>query len=81
MMASRRAFPALKLPEDCPFAFEVLYQWIYSGKVMSHASWYTEKLIPADLLWLRVYKLVDCKLVKPWMEVAYARLRAIYAID
>lgn len=46
----KESFCSLALTEDCPFAFEALYQWLYSGKVMGHASWYTEELIPADLL-------------------------------
>ena len=71
----------LELPDDCPFAFEVLYQWLYSGHVRDYASWYTEDKIPADLLWLRLYKLADCRLVEPLVEIAYARLRSIFAID
>lgn len=69
----------LELSHDCLFAFEVLYQWLYSGKVMDQATWYTDRKIPADLLWLKVYKLADCRLVEPLVETAYARLHAIFA--
>ena len=69
----------LEMANDCPFAFEVLYQWLYSGYVKDHASWYTGDKIPADLLWLRLYKLADCRLVEPLVEIAYARLRLIFA--
>ena len=71
----------LEMSDECPFAFEVLYQWLYTGYVKDHASWYTNDKIPADLLWLRLYKLADCRLVEPLVEIAYARLRSIFAID
>ena len=71
----------LEMANDCPFAFEVLYQWLYSGCVREYASWYTDNKIPADLLWLRLYKLADCRLVEPLVEIAYERLRSLFSVD
>ena len=71
----------LEMADDCPFAFEILYQWLYSGYVRDYASWYTNDKVPADLLWLRLYKLADCRLVEPLVKIAYARLQSIFAIE
>lgn len=43
------SFSSLGLPNNSPFAFEVLYQWRCSGEVMTSASWYTEEKLPTDL--------------------------------
>jgi hypothetical protein len=75
----KESLSGLELTEDCPFAFEVLYQWLYSGKIMDEASWYTNYTIRSDLFWLKVYKLGDCRLAEPLVEVAYDRLRSMFA--
>jgi hypothetical protein len=67
----------LELKRDCPIAFEVLYQWLYSGAV-HHASFYTQSRITDDVLWLRVYKLANASLVDKLQEVAYSRLRDMF---
>lgn len=75
----KKSSSGLDLSHDYPFAFDVLYQCLYSGKVMDQAAWYTDGKIPADLLWLRVYTLADCRLLEPWVETECARLHAIFA--
>jgi hypothetical protein len=67
----------LELKHDCPIAFEVLYQWLYSGAI-HHASFYTRSRITDDVLWLRVYKLANASLVDKLQEVAYSRLRDMF---
>jgi hypothetical protein len=68
---------SLQLQEDCPMAFEVLYQWLYSGKIMS-AKFYTEDRIADDVLWLRVHKLADARMVDRLQDAAYERLQGIF---
>jgi hypothetical protein len=63
----------LNLPEDDPMAFEVLYQWLYSGRVLE-ADAYTGGVITNEILWLRVFKMADCRLVDGLMEIVYQRL-------
>ena len=67
----------LDLPNDCPMAFEVIYQWLYSGEVL-RAKFYTQDRIPEDTLWLRVFKMAQYQLVDDVQKVAYGRLRCIF---
>ena len=70
----------LHLPSECPMTFEVLYQWLYSGRFL-RAKFYTQGQIPEDTLWLRVYKMAECRLVDELQRVAYQRLREYFNSD
>ena len=67
----------IDLGDDCPLAFEVLYQFLYSGKVIK-AKFYTQAQIEDDVLWLRVYKLADKRMVERLQEIAYDKLKDIF---
>ncbi len=77
----RESTEGIRLPEDCPVAFEVIYQYLYSGKIQDSASWYTDSLMSDELLWLRVYNLGDCRLMEGLQEAAYERLRRTFDMN
>jgi hypothetical protein len=68
----------VELPEQCPYAFTVLYHYVYCGQVFN-AEYYSENLVPADALWLRALKLADYTGVQPLAVAAYEKLRAMFS--
>lgn len=70
----------LTLKDECPMAFEVLYQWLYSGKVL-RAQFYTQGRVAEDVLWLRVYILADKRLIYELQKEAYEKLRGLFSAD
>jgi BTB/POZ domain len=70
----------LKLEEDYPMVFEVLYHWLYSGCILQ-ASFYTQGSIPDDLLWLRVYKFADMRLLEKFQELPFRLLKEMFSAD
>jgi|SRR5271154_1848039 len=67
----------LELEEDCPMIFEVLYRWLYSGYIFE-ANNYTQGRIPDDVLWLRVYKFADMRLLDELQGEAYTALKQTF---
>lgn len=67
----------LGLIHDSPMAFEVLHQWLCSG-VVHCASFYTQSRIADDVLWLRMSKPVNARLVEKLQDIAYNRLRDVF---
>ncbi len=68
----------LKLPNDCPVAFEIFYHWLYSGLIYEAGSYTHSNDILPEVLWLRVYKFADCRLIDPLMQLAYQKLRVVF---
>ena len=69
----------VKLEEECPMAFAVLYHFLYTSKVSDETTFYTEGKIPKDLHWLRTLKLADFTLVHPLLLIAYERVRQLFS--
>ena len=66
--------------EECSMAFEVLYQWIYSGRILK-ATFYTNDALSEDVFWLRVFRLGDYRLVSHLQQYAYDKLRTMFNAD
>ena len=56
-------------------AFEVLYQYLYSGRVFL-PKFYT-KLINSDVLWLWTFKIAHGTVVQSLLNIAYDRIREL----
>ena len=69
----------LTLKQHSPQAFEVLYQYIYTG-VIHPATFYSPRdtLIGQDVLWLRVFRLADATMFHDLALIAYGRLRGLF---
>ena len=66
------------LSKEHPLAFDVLYHYLYSGKV-EHANFYVHDKTRHDLFWLRVIKLADATMINHVLRVAYDRLRELFS--
>ncbi len=65
----------LALDWACPIAFEVLYQYLYSGRVLL-PPFYTDA-IPDDVLWLRAFKLAHGTMFQSLLKLVYKRIREL----
>jgi hypothetical protein len=65
----------LKLPRDCPMAFAILYQWLYSGKILSTSFYVPDNEIRRNLFWLEVYTFADSRGLTHIRESAFQKLR------
>ena len=64
----------LTLHEYFAMAFEVLYQYIYTGLVQP-ACFYTKSSVPSDVLWSRTFKLADATMLHDLKQIAFKSLR------
>lgn len=64
------------LKNECSMAFEVLYQYLYSGQVLK-AKFFTQSRIPDDVLWLRTYKLSHHTQIDSLLHESYSNIRQI----
>jgi BTB/POZ domain len=67
----------IEFKHDCPMAFEVLYQYMYSGHVQS-TEFYTQSTVPDDVHWFRTLKLADATMVSEVQRISYQRLRKVF---
>lgn len=67
----------IKLDDQDPIAFSVLYHYLYSGSVQQ-ADFYTKNRITDDVLWLRTFKLADATMMQPLLHIAYDRIRGLF---
>ena len=65
----------LELEDDCPMAFEVLYHWMYSGRVYDHTFYPTGTQTPDDLFWLEVYIFAGRRLLQNLQKESFLKLR------
>ena len=64
----------LHLKDHCPMAFEVLYQYIYTGQTQP-SVFYTKFGVKSDTLWLRTFRLADAIMIEDLKGIAYRCLR------
>lgn len=70
----------MQLEDECPMAFHVLYQYLYSGQVL-HANFFTQSRIPDDVLWLRTYKLAHHTQIDSLLIKSYENIRQVFRVD
>lgn len=58
-----RSEKKLELPHDCPAAFEVLYNWVYTGFFYEETKSESDPEPASDLYYLEIYKFADCRLI------------------
>ena len=77
----------IHLRRHCPFAFEILYQWLYSGRKIGIADLaespdfarrYENDKTDHSLLWLRLLKLSDEVMISELKIYAYFQLTQLY---
>jgi len=66
----------ITLPEDDSEAFQVFYDWLYTGKISTEDSTHTSSLYP-DHFWLKVYRMADRLMIKGLQVIAYERFQTI----
>lgn len=65
----------LKLPEDHRSVFMAFCDWLYSRQIREPAL-YTERNIPDDLFWLRLYHFADRYDNSPLQSIALLKIKA-----
>ena len=74
----------IKLHHHCPIAFEVLYQWLYAGKVFAPTDFQNPGVLELyynpgpwhQMYWLRLFKIADETMMAPLKKAAYQHLTA-----
>jgi hypothetical protein len=70
---------SLTLPDDCPLAFEVRYQYLYSGQVKQHAVMvHGRRHLPGATM-AACIQARRLPTVRPLQNIAYDRLKNIFS--
>ena len=69
------------LEHQCPLAFAVLFNYVYTGIVYQDASFFTQSSVQDDVLWLRTLKLAHITLIHPLLLISDLRIRRLFGDD